>query len=185
MSDSLVDSDDYPRNDIDVFKVREARHEIICLQNDLKELMTKIDSGLEMYFADMSLQQSTGTTNANKIPPETQIGESSSSSISNGPQLVEAGATTQQEPFAKVTFINENSPASTAGFKVDDELLEFGTLKRDNFKELTQVAEIVKHRENSSISVKIRRDRNRIYSISLVPKKWSGRGLLGCNIVAV
>lgn len=30
MHDSLVDSEGYPRNDIDVYKVRHARHRIIC-----------------------------------------------------------------------------------------------------------------------------------------------------------
>lgn len=30
MHDPLVDSDGYPRNDIDVYKVRLARHQIIC-----------------------------------------------------------------------------------------------------------------------------------------------------------
>lgn len=30
MHDSLVDSDGYPRSDIDVYKVRHARHQIIC-----------------------------------------------------------------------------------------------------------------------------------------------------------
>lgn len=30
MHESLVDEQGYPRNDIDVFKVRHARHQIIC-----------------------------------------------------------------------------------------------------------------------------------------------------------
>lgn len=30
MQDSLVDADGFPRNDIDVYKVRHARHQIIC-----------------------------------------------------------------------------------------------------------------------------------------------------------
>lgn len=30
MDDPLVDADGFPRNDIDVYKVRHARHKIIC-----------------------------------------------------------------------------------------------------------------------------------------------------------
>lgn len=30
MDEPLVDSDGYPRNDIDVYRVRHARHKIIC-----------------------------------------------------------------------------------------------------------------------------------------------------------
>lgn len=30
MQDSLIDAEGFPRNDIDVYKVRHARHQIIC-----------------------------------------------------------------------------------------------------------------------------------------------------------
>lgn len=33
MDDSLVDSEGYPRSDIDVYQVRNARHKIICASN--------------------------------------------------------------------------------------------------------------------------------------------------------
>lgn len=36
MEDALVDQEGYPRNDIDVYKVRQARNRIICIRNDLK-----------------------------------------------------------------------------------------------------------------------------------------------------
>lgn len=47
MRESLVDADGYPRNDIDVYQVRHARHQINTLQNDLKSLMKEIEKGLE------------------------------------------------------------------------------------------------------------------------------------------
>lgn len=31
MNEPLIDSDDYPRSDIDVFKVRHARQRVICM----------------------------------------------------------------------------------------------------------------------------------------------------------
>jgi 26S proteasome non-ATPase regulatory subunit 9 len=43
MDGKLVDQDGYPRNDIDVSKVRLARQKIICLSNDHKAIMTKIE----------------------------------------------------------------------------------------------------------------------------------------------
>ena len=36
----------YPRNDIDVHKVREGRNKLICLGNDLKAITLKIEAGL-------------------------------------------------------------------------------------------------------------------------------------------
>ncbi len=47
MRESLVDDDGYPRNDIDVYQVRHARHQINTLQNDLKSLLKEIEKGLE------------------------------------------------------------------------------------------------------------------------------------------
>ena len=46
MTGKLVDIEDYPRADIDVYSVRAARHRIICLQNDHKSLMKHIEEGL-------------------------------------------------------------------------------------------------------------------------------------------
>lgn len=47
MTDSLVDEDDFPRNDIDVYAVRHARSEIIRLENDAKDLFSQMQSHLE------------------------------------------------------------------------------------------------------------------------------------------
>merc|ERR1712051_592093 len=42
MNGPLIDNEGYPRNDIDIVKVRTARQKIICLMNDHKEIMKKI-----------------------------------------------------------------------------------------------------------------------------------------------
>lgn len=47
MKDSLTDKDDYPRTDIDVFAVRQARSKIIHLENDAKSLIDVMQSKLE------------------------------------------------------------------------------------------------------------------------------------------
>lgn len=47
MKDSLVDKDDFPRNDIDVYAVRQARCNIIKLENDAKNLFNQMQTKLE------------------------------------------------------------------------------------------------------------------------------------------
>lgn len=84
--------------------------------------------------------------------------------------------------IVKVNFVSGGSPAETAGIQVDDEIIEFGSVNVSNFKDLKQIGEIVMHRQNQQITLKIRR-RNALTELTLVPKTWSGRGLLGCNIV--
>lgn len=55
MSESLTDENGFPRNDIDVYQVRHARHAIICLQNDLNVLMKEIEEGLIAVHAEAAI----------------------------------------------------------------------------------------------------------------------------------
>lgn len=47
MKDKLVDKDDFPRNDIDIWQVRQSRSAIIKLENDSERLVDKMQSKLE------------------------------------------------------------------------------------------------------------------------------------------
>jgi 26S proteasome non-ATPase regulatory subunit 9 len=68
------------------------------------------------------------------------------------------------------------------GLQVEDQLVQFGTLNAGNFETLQDVAKIVQHCVNKEIPITVRR-KTRYMRMHLVPKTWSGRGLLGCNIV--
>lgn len=54
MTGPLVDAEGFPRNDIDIYQVRQARQTIICLQNDHKELMNQIQTMLNQYHAEIA-----------------------------------------------------------------------------------------------------------------------------------
>jgi len=47
MKESLTDAEDFPRNDIDVYAVRQARAKIIHLENDAKTVLNEMQSKLE------------------------------------------------------------------------------------------------------------------------------------------
>lgn len=51
MTDSLVDKDDFPRDDIDVYAVRHARAAINRLEFDAKEIFNQMQSHLEELHA--------------------------------------------------------------------------------------------------------------------------------------
>ena len=87
-----------------------------------------------------------------------------------------------EAPILNVTLVMSGSPAEECGIRIDDEILEFGSINSGNFKELKQISELVAHRQNQPIALKVKRH-GRIHEITLTPKVWSGRGLLGCNIV--
>lgn len=61
MTESLVDDFGFPRNDIDVYQVRGARNQIICLQNDLKTLLKEIEQGLSEVHAEAKVNHEAST----------------------------------------------------------------------------------------------------------------------------
>jgi len=166
----LIDAEGFPRNDIDVRSVRIARTQILCLQNDLKELTKSIEAGLEKYF-----HESKETLTSTKIPPE--IRDSGASTSSSSTSAVE-----NQSPIVTVNLVSPGSPAEEAGIHVRDQITAFGSISSNNFKDLAQIGELVKNSQNQQVRVKVKRD-SRVEELILVPKTWSGRGLLGCNIV--
>lgn len=174
MTDSLVDDSGYPRNDIDVYQVRQARHQIICLQNDLKSLMKQIEQGLHTVHAETAAQQQ-----ENLASTKLQAMDIDEEGAGGSSQRRPAGPV---KPIVKVNLVSEGSPAQAAGIALRDEIVEFGTVNAGNFKDLSQIAVVVKSCENKTVPVKVRRD-GKLVDLVLTPKTWSGRGLLGCNIV--
>ncbi|XP_032524086.2 26S proteasome non-ATPase regulatory subunit 9 [Danaus plexippus] len=166
MQDSLVDADGFPRNDIDVYKVRHARHQIICLQNDHKKIMKEIEKGLGEVHADFL-----GTGGASSSTPHQPI-------YTNG---LSRHSETHSQTFAKVGPVQEGSPADLAGLCEDDELLQFGSVNHGNFTDITQLHSIVVHSVGQAIQVRVQRQ-HIVVSLNVVPRPWARPGLLGCQI---
>jgi 26S proteasome non-ATPase regulatory subunit 9 len=86
----LIDPEGFPRADIDIYAVRNARVRIIELKNDLEALMTAIGKALEGVYVPM--------------PGDTV----SSSEVAN------TEPETSAKPFAKVDGVAPGSPAAAA-----------------------------------------------------------------------
>ena len=168
MDGKLVDQDGYPRNDIDVAKVRLARQKIICLSNDHKAIMTKIEEILISLHAQQA-------NNAE---------EAESSSVGTSGSGVHPMDQDLPEPFAKVEFVNIGSPAQDAGMKSGDLVVEFGTQNNSNFKSLMDIGQLVTNSQNKNVRIKLIRN-HQLITLTLVPKLWSGKGLLGCKMVPI
>ncbi|KAF4074560.1 hypothetical protein AMELA_G00240770 [Ameiurus melas] len=158
----LVDVEGYPRADVDLFQIRTARHSISCLQNDHKAIMVEIEEALHKLHARERAKQE-------QDQAEAQM-ESMEQDLSLPP------------PFARVDAVTQGSPAYQAGLCVGDEIAEFGSIKPSNFHNLQNIASVVQHCEGKSVSVTVIRNGQKV-RLSLTPQRWSGRGLLGCNIV--
>ncbi|KAJ8286264.1 hypothetical protein GJAV_G00036430 [Gymnothorax javanicus] len=163
MGSPLVDVEGYPRADVDLYQVRAARHSISCLQNDHKAIMLEIEEALHRLHAAEKArraQDGGGPTQAEAMEEEPSL----------------------PAPFARVDAITPGSPASQAGLRVGDEIIEFGSINTGNFQTLQNIASVVQHSEGKALSITVVREGQTVH-LSLTPQRWSGRGLLGCNIL--
>ena len=104
-----------------------------------------------------------------------------------------------KRPFAKVNGIANESPAEEAGMKVGDLVTMFGSLDVHNNNRLRALAKLVPEvaSERGSIRLQVLRPKSvesantdfeddtqwERLTLSLRPRPFSGRGLLGCHIV--
>lgn len=160
MDAPLVDMEGFPRADVDLYKVRTARHNISCLQNDHKAIMVEIEEALHKLHATARVKHEKDETKMEVTEPSVSL----------------------PAPFALVDAVTQGSPAFLAGLRVGDEIIEFGSINTQNFRNLRDVASVVQHSEGKSLRVGVIRSGQEVH-LNLTPKQWSGRGLLGCNLV--
>lgn len=164
VEDPLVDEEGYPRADVNLYQIRTARHNISCLQNDHKAIMVEIEEALHKLHAREKAKREQDETEAQEEAMEQQV--------------------TLPPPFARVDAVTQGSPACGAGLRVGDEVIEFGSVNTVNFQNLQNIASVVQHSEGKSLRVIVIREGQKA-QMSLTPQRWSGRGLLGCNIVPI
>uniref|UniRef100_A0A8D3CHF4 26S proteasome non-ATPase regulatory subunit 9 n=1 Tax=Scophthalmus maximus TaxID=52904 RepID=A0A8D3CHF4_SCOMX len=160
----LVDAEGFPRGDVNVYQIRTARHNISCLQNDHKALMAEIEEALHKLHAREKAKREQDEAEAHVEAMEQEV--------------------TLPPPFAQVDAVTQGSPACGAGLRVGDEVIEFGSVNAENFQNLQNIAAVVQHSEGKPLRVAVIRDGHKV-QMSLTPQRWSGRGLLGCNIVPI
>ncbi|KAL7836444.1 hypothetical protein AOLI_G00277280 [Acnodon oligacanthus] len=158
----LVDVEGYPRADVDLFQIRTARHSISCLQNDHKAVMVEIEEALHKLHARerAKREQDQAEAQMERMEQEASL----------------------PAPFARVDAVTQGSPAYQAGLHIGDEIIAFGSVNTSNFQNLQNIASVVQHSEGKSVSIAVVRNGQKV-NLNLTPQRWSGRGLLGCNIV--
>uniref|UniRef100_A0A1B0G534 26S proteasome non-ATPase regulatory subunit 9 n=1 Tax=Glossina morsitans morsitans TaxID=37546 RepID=A0A1B0G534_GLOMM len=170
MHGPLVDVEGYPRNDIDVHQVRQARQQIICLQNDHKALMTEIEKLMHQLHAETGSGGQTEQDQQQNVDNEDGSQEDQPSEI-------------DFRVIVRVNHVAPGSPAEKAGLRNDDEIARFGTITSSNFNgDLQSIGALVKHMQNQKIPLRVLRN-GIVLDMMLIPQSWSGRGLLGCNII--
>lgn len=107
----------------------------------------------------------------------------SSSSTASSSSASNADPWFGKKHFSRVHSVAAGSPAEQSGLLVGDLILQFGSASFDtSFTPMAGVKDVVMNSENRPVEVVVRRDAQ-IVRLTLVPKKWSGQGLLGCHIL--
>lgn len=102
MKGSLIDAEGFPRNDIDVYQVRQARQQIICMQNDHKALMKEIEQLMHQLHAEA------------KNGPEQQLSHKAAGMDLNSSNSEDSEDFELLKPILNVTNVAVGSPAEQA-----------------------------------------------------------------------
>jgi 26S proteasome non-ATPase regulatory subunit 9 len=200
LKDSLVDSEGFPRGDIDIYHVRGRRNRLACIQTDYKELMQQIETLLHQLhaLARQALPTDFAVTDAQpngEQPQDSEVSEQSSEQKLDTPQVPETLAAAElaptredtadaDEPFAVVDNVDSGSPAYDSGLRVGDQILSFGSVNSQNSAGLPDVPPVVRANVGLPIRVVVRRrNEDGPLALSLTPQTWGGRGLLGCHLM--
>jgi 26S proteasome non-ATPase regulatory subunit 9 len=187
MDEPLVDQGGFPRGDIDVHSVRIARHDVIRMQNDHAEVVTRLERALHTMHAATAAAASAvgvGVGGGAGGGGTTGVAADGSGGVGAGSVAAVTEPKAERVPFATVNDVAPKSPAEEAGMMKGDELLMFGSVSADNFAGMAGIAQVVQSSVGKTIRVLVRRG-TKLKLFPLVPHKWSGGGLLGCQIVPI
>lgn len=113
--------------------------------------------------------------------------------LKDGPTMISS------DPFCVIDSVEPCSPAEEAGLKEHDMITNFGSIDHSNHKNLSALAEMVLGAASAGSSLAVKVERQVLASpsireetgvasnvehleIQVFPKRWSGRGLLGCHM---
>lgn len=190
IKDPLVDDEGFPRGDIDIYNVRQKRHRLAEINYEYKQLMKRIEDLTKTLFSIPRPDTSETTNNTVSEPPPHH-------NIAGNVITLPAAL----GPMAILDEVLLDSPAHTAGVRNGDRLLQFGYITHATSNFMQCIAKLVGESVQQSISIVVERRylsseagtsaaetsesnvyRNEILQLTLVPRPWSGRGLLGCHL---
>jgi 26S proteasome regulatory subunit N4 len=202
ISGPLVDTEGFPRADVDVHTTRTLRHRLACLNTDHQQLMQQIEQGLLAHHA--ALREGGGGAPMQRQPsamPQSRVPVTSvASPAAPAPPAVAVAAPPARvtevspalmnghdalHPFAEIDEVAEGGPAATAGIQPGDKLLTFGGLHAGNHDQLRALARMTQRSIGSSIPLRVLRTeaaREEMVELVLHPRQWVGQGLLGCHL---
>ena len=187
----LIDSEGFPRSDIDVFAVRKARYEYHCLINDLENISKTLSVAVTKYFqgTNQALQQtaeaiptpSSSTSTEHTEPNSKKSSQTMTSSVHSSTSC-SSSSSSIYIPIFRIKSILDNSPADQAGLEPNDLVIQFGTLNSQNlandiFPSVVQVINSVRAQStaqsNAHVPINITRNNKNLHLKLYIPPNGS------------
>ncbi|KAK9275865.1 hypothetical protein L1049_023138 [Liquidambar formosana] len=188
ISGNLLDSEGFPRSDIDIPVVRAERHRLAELRNDYKNITEKINENIEvLHSARLAPRSSSlgdsgngeGLNNEDSSIVNTVACASSHDVLPRDtPSSMDVDVIVRV-PFAMVDEIADASPAAEDGLQLGDQIVKFGNVESgENL--LPRLASEAQTNQGRAIPIVVMRQGAPI-NLTVRPRTWQGRGLLGCH----
>ncbi|XP_058722997.1 uncharacterized protein LOC131594809 isoform X2 [Vicia villosa] len=177
LSGNLLDSEGFPRSDIDVPVVRAERRRLAELRNDYTEITKKIDQNVQILLAPRPGKNISGTQTSSTV--EAVASAPSQNALPSLPPNSMDVDVLVSRPFAVVDEISDASPAVEDGLQLGDQILKFGNVEAgENL--LPRLASESQSNMGQAVPVVIMRQ-GTVINLTITPRTWPGRGLLGCH----
>ncbi|XP_031274386.1 26S proteasome non-ATPase regulatory subunit 9 [Pistacia vera] len=188
LSGNLVDAEGFPRSDIDVPLVRAERRRLAELRNDHKEITDKINENIQLlHSARLSSLSTSVKDSGNDAESNNQnsslVNAVASASPTNiiqrdSPSAMDVDVIISK-PFALIDEITDASPAAEDGLQLGDQIVKFGKVEAgENL--LERLAAEGRSNQGQAVPVVIMRQ-GVLINLTVTPRTWQGRGLLGCH----
>ncbi|CAM6043493.1 unnamed protein product [Sphagnum compactum] len=184
---NLVDSEGFPRADLDIAAVRADRQRLSVLRNDHKELTSSIERNIYIlhsggFTKDSTLPQKPEVEDMRRSQRVGPIATPSGTHNRGleGPSPMDEDAGHASVPFAVFDEVTEGSPGALDGILLGDQLTKFGSVEGGE-NVLQHLARESQLNEGSGLNVVVLRRGEPIHLV-VTPRRWAGHGLLGCHI---
>lgn len=196
VSAPLVDREGFPRADVgDLAAARRDRHDLACWTNDHKALMREVESVVHALMAaagggdKMEEDGAAAPAPAPAPAPAVAAAPAADAANANG----SGSGAEALPPFASVGDVAPCSPAAAAGMQVGDLVLRLAGVDASSSGRqgegegeaapppLERVAAALAAGEGRPCACLVLRAGRRV-TLELTPRRWAGRGLLGCHL---
>jgi 26S proteasome non-ATPase regulatory subunit 9 len=188
----LVDNEGYPLP-VDVYTIRELRSQSIRAVNDYKETNARLETEMLAYFGLISsrddiieLLGDDGVENEENEENEKNEENEENEKNETKDTLNNAAIPANLTPFLRIDLVLDDTPAQDAGLSNGDQILLFGTIDEEEFRQtgLSGLVQFVTNNKNVQFPVIFLSHSNfAVQKTNLTPREWSGQGLLGCKVI--